>query len=62
MWKEGIEMEKDFDLETVVNEDGNIGEQTPYITPTYITYTLTLLTTATPNLSGSNYTENSDCY
>ena len=55
-------MEKDFDLETVVNEDGNIGDQTPYITPTYITYTLTLLTTATPNLSGSNYTENRDCY
>ncbi len=55
-------MEKDFDLETVVNEDGNIGEPTPYVTPTYITYTLTLLTTATPNLSGSNYTENSDCY
>ena len=56
-------MEKDFELDPVVNGDDNGGEATPYVfTTTYVTYTLTLLTTATSNISGSNYTENSDCY
>lgn len=54
-------MEKDFDLDSVVNRDDKNGQPSPCITPTYVSYTITLLTTATSNISGSNYTENSKC-